>query len=96
VNTEEARGVLARHLADYRARSYGELVELITAGPQVAEIHGPSGTPYQLEIIAVWDGSAGSVRVIGSIDDGGWRAFLPLTDSFMMRTDGSWGGDSSR
>jgi hypothetical protein len=27
--------------------------------------------------------------VIGSIDDGGWRAFRPLTDDFIMRRDGT-------
>jgi hypothetical protein len=26
-----------------------------------------------------------------SIDDGGWRAFLPLTDDFIIAPDGSRG-----
>ena len=29
------------------------------------------------------------LRVMGSIDDGGWRAFVPLTQSFIMACDGS-------
>ncbi len=31
----------------------------------------------------------GSVRVIGAIDSGFWRAFAPLDDSFLVRPDGS-------
>jgi hypothetical protein len=28
-----------------------------------------------------------------SIDDGGWRAFLPWTDSFIIAPDGSFVGE---
>jgi len=29
------------------------------------------------------------VRLIVAADDGGWRAYKPLTDGFIMRPDGS-------
>ena len=35
----------------------------------------------------------GHLRVLGSIDDGGIRAFFPLTDSFIMAPDGSFIGE---
>jgi len=47
MDQSEARALLATHLASYRRQSYGELVALI-GNPQVAEIAGPSGVPYQI------------------------------------------------
>jgi hypothetical protein len=54
------------------------------------EVVGEDGKTYQLEIQAFWDRNKGSdVRVIVAADDGGWRAFKPLTGDFIMRPDGS-------
>ena len=56
----------------------------------------PAGAPedfkdapvFQVEIQAVWDDKSGGVlRIIGNIDDGGWRAWLPLSDSFLVEPD---------
>ena len=90
----EARLLLGERLATYRAKSYEQLRELIHRGGETFEVRGPSGSPYQVEICAVWDDKAGGeVRVIGAIDDGGIRAFAPLTDSFIMTPDGSFVGE---
>lgn len=35
----------------------------------------------------------GAIRVIGSIDDGGWRAFRPLSDDFIRAPDGTFVGE---
>jgi hypothetical protein len=45
---------------------------------------------YQVEVNAYWDDEAGgTIRVIGSIDDGGFRSsFSPLTDGFLVSADG--------
>jgi hypothetical protein len=85
-----AAAALLRHqLARHRARSHHERRSLI-AEPQAVELVGPSGTRFRIEILAVWDHQVGGdLRVIGSIDDGGWRAFVPLTDDFIMRPDGT-------
>jgi hypothetical protein len=41
--------------------------------------------PPYLETQIVWDDKpGGDVRVLASIDDGGWRAFVPLCDSLIM------------
>jgi len=50
-----------------------------------SEVRGASGTAYQIEIQFFWDDKpGGTIRVAGSIDDGGIRAFVPLTDSFLV------------
>lgn len=55
---------------------------------------GPSGTVYQIEIEAFWDGRpGGEIRMMGSIDDGGLRALMPLTDDFIIRPDGTCVGE---
>ena len=96
MDKREAHELLASHLAGYRERSYAELIALERAGPTTVEVAGPSGTCYQIEVQVVWDGArGGDVRVLGAIDDGGWRAFMPLTDDFIMAPDGSFVGEKA-
>jgi len=33
-------------------------------------------------------GSRQDLRIVGSIDSGGWRAFVPLTKSLIMKPSG--------
>jgi hypothetical protein len=89
MDRKEARGLLRQQLDLYRTRSHHQLQSLI-AEPEVMELVGPSGTRFCIEVLAVWDSEVGGdLRVIGSIDDGGWRALRPLTDDFIMRRDGT-------
>ena len=93
MNEQEGREVLYQHLREYRGRPYEALVALL-GQPQLAEVAGPSGTNYQLEVQVFWDGPRhGNVRVLCSIDDGGLRAFVPLTDSFIMAPSGVFIGE---
>lgn len=63
---------------------------LITTG----EREGASGAAYQFEIEVFWDDKpGGDVRVMGSIDDGGLRAFLPLCEAFIMSPSGRFVGE---
>ena len=88
VDRNEANELLSRHLRQFRQRSYSELTELID-NPAVAEAIGVSGTRYQLEVEAFWDGKPhDNLRVLRSIDDGGLRAFAPLNDEFVIAPDG--------
>jgi hypothetical protein len=51
----------------------------------VFERAGLRGAQYQFEIDILWDRQPGGpIRVIGSVDDGGVRAFLPLTQGFLL------------
>jgi hypothetical protein len=50
-----------------------------------AKAIGASGAAYQVEIEALWDSNrGGDIRLMAAIDDGGWRAFAPLTDSLIV------------
>jgi hypothetical protein len=93
MDKDEARGVLSEHLATYRALSYEELVERVD-GVETAEVQGLSGIRYHLEVQFLWDSKPhGDVRVIGSVDDGGWRAFVPLSEDFVRAADGTFVGE---
>jgi hypothetical protein len=69
---------------------YSEFINRIGA-PETKQVIGEDGNSYQVEIEAIWDISRDEdVRVIVSVDDGGWRALKPLTQDFVMRPDGSF------
>jgi len=77
---EEAIALLEQELARFRTESYADLVSRVSTGPIVFERAALSGTTYQLEIDVLWENRpGGNVLVVGSIDDGGLRAFIPLT-----------------
>jgi hypothetical protein len=66
--------------------NYGEVVPLVESQyVEHSEIRGSSGTNYQVEIQFFWDDKArGMIRVFGSIDSGGIRAFFPLTQTLSI------------
>ncbi len=87
MDRSEALKLLNAKLDDYRKLSYAELAAKI-GDEEVVEVTGPSGTVFQIEIQITWDGKPnGDVRVLGAIDDGGWRAFLPLTSDLLISPD---------
>jgi hypothetical protein len=93
VDKNEARAILAECLASYRAMTYPELALRVDT-VETAEIRAPSGVQYQLEVQFFWDSKPNhEVRVIGSVDDGGWRAFVPVTDDFIRAPDGTFVGE---
>jgi hypothetical protein len=80
-------------LKELRQRSYQDLVSLI-GHPQTKQLRGEDGKQYQLEAQVFWDGKKGAdLRVMVAGDDGGWRAFMPLSDDFIMAPDGSFVGE---
>jgi len=93
MDKEEAKAVLADFLQPFRRRSYDELRQLM--GSQTTdEATGPSGVRYQLEAEVVWDNERkGNLRVLGAVDDGGWWAVMPITDSFIIAPDGRFIGE---
>jgi hypothetical protein len=93
LNKIEAREVLRAQLQEWRAVTYPELCKKIGHSRRF-ETTGPSGTWYQGDVRVFWDDKPnGAIRVAGSIDDGGWRAFVPLTDSFILAPDGTFVGE---
>ena len=90
MDRREAIDILAHELAKYRTHSYEQLRAIVDAPKRTFEVVGPSGTRYYVDVRIIWDEKPqGDVRVIGCIDDGGWRGFLPLTDSFIKEADGA-------
>jgi len=90
MDNQEATLLLRNHLDDYRHRSYGDLVALL-GETQVAELQGPSGKSYQVEVEVFWDQQpAGAIHVLSAIDDGGWRAFKPLLEDFILAPNGTF------
>lgn len=93
MDKERARAVLAEALQPYRAKSHAALRDLI-GQTDVFQIANPDGSDFQIEIEAFWDGKPdGDIRVMGGVDDGGWSAFSPLSDDFVMAPDGSFVGE---
>lgn len=79
----EAKAILLRRLVVERRKPYawhaGKVGE---TGSE--EAVGRSGVTYQLKLIRTWDSRPGAdVRVLGSIDDGGWRACCPVAFGFL-------------
>ena len=85
----EAKSIVAKELTEIAARPYDDLVLLID-NPDVKRIGGDSGANYQIEFNVFWDSKPiANLRIMASIDDGGWRAILPLTESLIMKPDGT-------
>ena len=67
---------------------------MIDAEPVTGERTGSSGKWYQIKIQAFWDGKpGGDIRVVGSVDDGGWRTFCPFTESFIKSPSNEFVGE---
>ena len=89
----EATRLLEKELSRYRAERYESLLRLLN-DQDAFEVTAPSGIVYQVEILAVWNRKKnGDLKVIGAIDDGGFRAMIPLTMGFIIRPDGTFVGE---
>jgi hypothetical protein len=91
---EEALRRLEEGLDRFRREPYESLKARVGDEPIIEEGRGTSGRAYQIELIFLWDDRPdGNVRVMASIDDGGWRAFVPATRSFIKAPDGRFVGE---
>jgi hypothetical protein len=82
MNKAEARSILSRELKAFASRSYNQLAALI-GNPGVKNFVSESGVNYQIEFSVFWDAKPDeNLRIMGC-----WRAFLPLTESLIMRPD---------
>ena len=91
MNKKEALEILDKVLAEYRPMPYSELRQLVDSDPIIKEVHIHIGPTYQIEIDVYWDGSPEEdIRVSGAVDDGGWRAFIPLRSDFIKAPDNSF------
>ena len=90
-----AYAVLNDRLKTLRQYAYQDLVKLIGRSDTITAV-GEDGKTYQLESQVFWaHKKGGDVLVMVAVDDGGWRAFKPLSDGFIMAPDGTIVGEAS-
>lgn len=93
MNATDASKVLAERLGKLRALAYRDLVRRVDS-VLTETIARDSHRSWQLEFQVLWDDEpSGNVRVIGTIDDGGLRDFVPLTQSFIKSPSGEFVGE---
>ena len=94
MDKHEAALVAEAKLDELRRRSYDALVSDYLGRPENQELIAGSGAEYQLEVEGFWDDRRKQhLRVVVAVDDGGWRAFVPLTRSFIIAPDGVFVGE---
>ena len=89
MDRDEAIAILDAHLVTLRRRAYAELVPMM-GDVHVAEVYGPSGAKYQIEVEVVWDSprERADIRVVGAIDDGRLPSSMtPVTRHFIVSPD---------
>jgi hypothetical protein len=81
----EAQALLETELERFRALSWSELRSRMDDEPFHREIELASNNWYQIEINVFWDDKEdGDIRVVGCIDDGGFRSYLPQSSDFIL------------
>ena len=88
-----AQKVLKEWVTRLRAVPYKELafrVDSVTTDEVVRD----SERSWQIEVEVQWDDEPdGNIRVTVAVDDGGLRAFVPLTESFIKSPSGEFIGE---
>jgi hypothetical protein len=84
MDNEEALSLLKNFLDRVEAAGYVALSKRAGESDSL-EVVGASGKKYQIEYDIQWDHKPdGAIRIIGSVDDGGLRAFAPVTKSRLV------------
>jgi hypothetical protein len=89
VSAKIPRALLDAAMLEHQAMNYETLAGLI-GRVHTRSQRGSDGRDYDIEIEAEWDDQpGGAVRVVGAIDDGSFREFLPISAEFIVSPDGS-------
>ena len=95
MNIEVAYVLIDTELRRLLELPYTELIKLVGVR-ELKEVLGEDGSTYRVGVETKWDlARKKDVRVIVSVDDGGWRALRPLAQSFVMHPDGSFVEEST-
>ncbi len=93
MDTVAARKVLKEWVTRLRAVPYRELAARVDSVTN-DEVARDSERSWQVEVQVLWDDEPeGNIRVTASIDDGGLRAFVPVTDGFVKSPTGEFVGE---
>jgi hypothetical protein len=93
MDTVAAQKVLDKWVAKLRTVPYRELAARVDTAT-TDEIPRDDERSWQVEVQVFWDDEPnGNVRVMVSIDDGGLRAFVPMTSDFIKAPSGEFIGE---
>jgi len=93
MDTVAAKKVLHGWVAKLRTVPYRELASRVDS-VTTDEVVRDSERSWQLEVQVLLDDEPdGNIRVVVSIDDGGLRAFVPITESFVKSPTGDFVGE---
>jgi hypothetical protein len=93
MDTVAAQKVLDKWVAKLRTEPYRELASRV-GSVTTDEIARDGERSWQVEVEVFWDDEPnGNVRVTVSIDDGGLRAFVPMTSDFIKSPSGEFIGE---
>ena len=93
MDTVAAQKVLDKWVAKLRTEPYRELASRV-GSVTTDEVARDAERSWQLEVQVSWDDEPnGNVRVMVSIDDGGLRAFVPMTYDFVKSPSGEFVGE---
>jgi hypothetical protein len=94
MDKSEAVALADARLSELQREPYQKLVDRLLRKPHCEDVVALSGRRHQLEIEAHWDDrKKRTLRVYVAVDDGGLRALMPLTRSFIIAPNGSFIGE---
>lgn len=99
MNKAEAKEILLKALEPFRATPYVELKKIVEdkfnlEHTHYEEVKAKDGETHQIRVNVYWDDKKSkTLRVVGSIDDGGWRAMIPLCEDFIIDPAGRFIGE---
>ena len=85
---DEAARLIAAELEGLNKLEYDELRKTFIEQKSIwnYRVTGATGIEYQVEIQGFWEDAVDlDIRIIGSIDNGGLSAYMPLCDSLIVR-----------
>jgi hypothetical protein len=90
MDRREAQAILDRELGGYHSKTRAELMDLLDRDePFLKELPGFNGASYTMQVEVFWDDQpGGAIRVLGTIHDGGLRAWVPLASDFLVGAEG--------
>ena len=93
MDTAAAQRVLDKWVAKLRTEPYRALASRV-GSTTTDKIPRDGERSWQVEVQVFWDDEPnGNVRVMVSIDDGGLRAFVPITNDFIKSPSGEYIGE---
>ena len=95
MDKSDAKEELKRIMQEYRPNDYSYWKSLMDRKRVIAfDFTNKKGNWYQVEIDAFYDSKQDrTIRVSFSIDDGGWRAFIPLSYAFIINPQNEFIGE---